>query len=49
MMAMRKKPKEQRNPRHLEDVPFYKLRHSFDELPLDPVRPFITEKMRKFL
>lgn len=30
-----------------EDVPFYKLQHSFDELPLDPVKPFILEKIRK--
>lgn len=48
MMAMRKKSKDQRNPRHREDVAFYKLCHSFDQLPLDPVRPFIIEKMRKF-
>lgn len=29
------------------EVALYKLRHAFDELPLDPVKPFIIEKMRK--
>lgn len=42
------KEKEKIQQRHLEEVPFYKLRHSFDELPLDPVMPFMIEKMRKF-
>lgn len=38
-----------RKRRHIEDVPFYKLHHGYDELPLDPVRPFILEKIRKYL
>lgn len=33
--------------RHIEDAPFYKLQHGFDDLPLDPVRPFILEKIRE--
>lgn len=36
-----------RERRHIEDVPFYKIRHSFDELPLDPIRSFIVAKIRK--
>lgn len=34
---------------HREEVPFYKLRHSFDDLPLDPAKPFILEKLRELL
>lgn len=41
------KLKPKMNYRHHEEVPFYKLHHSFDELPLDPVKPFIIEKIRK--
>lgn len=37
-----------RKRRHIEDVPFYKLQHDYDELPLDPARSFILEKIRKF-
>lgn len=33
--------------RHIEDTPFYKFQYRFDELPLDPLRPFILEKIRK--
>lgn len=33
--------------RNIEDIPFYKLHHGFDELPLDPLKPFITEQIRK--
>lgn len=31
--------------RHIEDVPFYKFEYKFDELPLDPARSFILEKI----
>lgn len=34
--------------RHIEDVPFYKLEHSFDDLPLDPFREFLNGKIREF-
>lgn len=34
--------------RNIKDSPFYKIRHQFDELPLDPVVPFIQEKIRKY-
>lgn len=44
----KKKEKEELNRRRpTMEVTFYKLRHGFDELPLDPVKPFIIEKMRK--
>lgn len=33
--------------RHIEDVPFYKVQYAFDELPLDPIKSFIIEKIRK--
>lgn len=56
LMAKRRVPKvpskwptlsKHRERRHIEDVPFYKIQHSFDELPLDPIKPFIVEKIRK--
>ncbi|KAI9575216.1 hypothetical protein GQX74_014935 [Glossina fuscipes] len=31
--------------RPLVDCPFYSLKYSFDELPLDPVKDFIMEKI----
>lgn len=47
-MPMKKKEKEKMNRRRpMAEVAFYKLRHAFDELPLDPVKSFIIEKMRK--
>lgn len=47
---MKKKEKEKLNRRRpTTEVAFYKLRHAFDELPLDPVKPFIIEKMRKLI
>lgn len=36
------KPKEKR---HIEDVPFYKFEYKFDQLPLEPARPFIMEQI----
>lgn len=49
-MSKKKKEKEKLNRRRpTTEVAFYKLRHAFDELPLDPVKPFIIEKMRKSL
>lgn len=47
MMPFKAKSKPKTYYRHHEEVPFYKLQHSFDELPLDPVKPFILEKIRK--
>lgn len=34
--------------RPLEDVPFYKIKHGADDLPLDPFRTFITEEISKY-
>lgn len=38
-----------RKRRHIEDIPFYRLHHDYDDLPLDPARPFIVEKIREYL
>lgn len=47
-MPLKLKSKEKLSRRHREDhFNFYKLRHSFDELPLDPAKSFINEKIRK--
>lgn len=35
--------------RNIENVPFYKIQYGFDELPLDPIKPFILEKIRESL
>lgn len=43
--TLRKHHQERR--RHIEDVPFYKVQYAFDELPLDPIKSFIVEKIRK--
>lgn len=37
----------QLKPRPLVDCPFYNLKYKFDELPLDPVKEFIIEKICK--
>lgn len=37
----------QRQRRPIEDVPFYKFEYKFDDLPLDPARPFIMEQISK--
>lgn len=34
--------------RHIEDIPFYLFEYGADDLPLDPARPFILQKIRKF-
>lgn len=34
-----------RQRRPIEDVPFYKFEYKFDDLPLDPARPFILEQI----
>lgn len=34
--------------RHLDDIPFYLYKYGADDLPLDPARPFILQKIRKF-
>jgi hypothetical protein len=34
--------------RPIEDVPFYKVEHKIDDLPLDPFRPFIKEEISEF-
>ena len=34
--------------RHIEDAPFYKFEYNFDDLPLDPARPFINEQIGWF-
>lgn len=35
--------------RHIEDIPFYLFEYGADDLPLDPAKPFILQKIRKFL
>lgn len=46
---MSTKPQRRRKYRNsIEDSSFYKIRHQFDELPLDPVVTFIQEKIRKY-
>lgn len=35
--------------RHIEDAPFYKLSHGFDDLPLDPARPLLQQYIRKLI
>lgn len=44
---MSTKPKRPIKHRNMKGNSFYKIRHQFDELPLDPVVPFIQEKIRK--
>ncbi len=44
-MRKTRKAKSLRQKRPIEDVPFYKVQHSSDDLPLDPFRPFITEEI----
>lgn len=44
-MKKARKAKATRQKRPLEDVPFYKVEHSSDDLPLDPFRPFIMEEI----
>lgn len=34
--------------RHIEDAPFYKLIHGFDDLPLDPARPLLEQHIRRY-
>lgn len=41
------KPKKVLKRRHIEDVPFYKFSYGSDDLPLDPAKPFILEKISK--
>lgn len=36
-----------RKRRHIEDIPFFQLHHGYDDLPLDPARPIVVEKIRK--
>lgn len=45
---MSTKPQRRIKYRNIKDSSFYKIRHQFDELPLDPVVPFIQEKIRKY-
>lgn len=33
--------------RNIEDVRFYKFKYGFDDLPLDPARTFVQEKIGK--
>ncbi len=34
--------------RHIDDVPFYSYKYGADDLPLDPAKSFIEQKIRKF-
>lgn len=47
-MPIKDKLKLKMKHRRIEDMRFYQLRHSFDQLPLDPIKPFIEEKIRKY-
>lgn len=47
-MPIKDKLKLKMKHRRIEDMRFYQLRHSFDQLPLDPVKPFIEEKIREY-
>lgn len=38
----------QRQRRPIEDVPFYKFEYKYDDLPLDPARPFILEQISNY-
>lgn len=46
-MPIKDKLKQRVSHRRIEDMRFYQVRHSFDELPLDPVKSFIEEKIRE--
>lgn len=48
MKKIQKTTKKPVKHRHLEDVPFYLYEYGADDLPLDPARPFILQKIRKF-
>lgn len=43
-IGKRVKPKARR---HIEDIPFYKLKYKKEDLPLDPVKDFILEEISK--
>lgn len=45
MKRIKKTKPKQRRP--IEDVPFYKFEYKFDDLPLDPAKPFILEQISK--
>ena len=44
-MSKSRKIKLRQRRRPIEDVPFYKIEHSSDDLPFDPFRPFIREEI----
>lgn len=44
--SKQKPAKKAEKRRHIEDAPFYKLKHGFDDLPLDPARPLIEQHIR---
>lgn len=46
MKRIKKVKLKQKRP--LEDVPFYKFEYKFDDLPLDPAKPFILEQISRF-
>lgn len=46
-LKKKEKPKLNHRRRPTTEAELYKLRHAFDELPLDPVKSFIIERMRK--
>lgn len=45
LVEKRTKPKPRR---HIEDIPFYKLKYKKEDLPLDPIKDFILEEISKF-
>lgn len=46
MKRVKKLKVKQKRP--IEDVPFYKFEYKFDDLPLDPAKPFILEQISMF-
>lgn len=47
-MLKKTKKTRQKQRRPIEEVPFYKFEYKFDDLPLDPARPFILEQISEF-
>lgn len=48
MKKVQKTNKKPVKDRHIEDIPFYLYKYGADDLPLDPAKPFILQKIRKF-
>lgn len=49
MKKAHKSSKKTEKRRHIDDIPHYLYKYGADDLPLDPAKPFISQKIRKFL